>query len=1115
MAQGKCGFSNIGGLTFTDAAINRAVIAVGKIGLSKDGYSRGVGVLNGVLNHSKRKGKVTIDQMEDYISSKYEYEKDIRERILTSQDLLGYDSNTSNVNKILDLLNLTKFEYKDVNREGYLLPNNVVSEINYIRKDLIENGPRNAEDLDRLLLQITGMTDLVKVRSELQTKKARALTRFREGKFSNLPISATAIEDIRDVLYINLDDIIESGYISEVSALLGQLGKHRVESDIVGFDTLGELAREIITKTHVKRDNKISNNKNVLDVDAEIEVRARALAVNPINIENLRDDNGDRRFARDIMKKASFESYNLLSLKDIRALEQQRDNIESSYLSPSAYRAIRKLGARNKVVVLKPLASKAELKKWTISKGIAAIQNIGSEFTVLGTLLNTHPTFIMDQFVGNKISREWFEEVFLNIGKKNQLFLDRFREAIVTRDNLNLDRERIFKKEGLGPVKLASAIRRSNIRLSLYFNQRTNEYNKTQHGQPLDTLVDNVLKSNSKQYKEETKDIVEDVWVKDDYQNMTSDEMFEGLTPEEKNIVKWNDDVALELLPKFRRLATMHERAAPVLDKYHYLSFMKSDGDSNEDIRVFRQRYSDPDYKSPTTKERSHGPDAVINLLNPLDNIVKSIKMTYMDFYLTPEIQQSLEAADILAKEFDDSDGDAAEVTVAVKDLIHSFVDRDIANKLNTGKGDAFSSAAKWFEQVGYTIQLLSIEKTLAEIASNLTHILISRPKEFLAGVEMDMVWDKTGVGRRFIKRAGGVDVFDKLYAENLKYNSHIRQNLFESGPTKTSEQSNSAAKDLFNFAFEQAGGTKAQWLNDKVTEYFFITPERMLSLPLFWGTFNAEFERLSGKSMSQADFERIADNEEEYIKQQDHIDEALNEAAYALKYHTAPIEFYSGKGSIQIDPRDSNVKQILKSVNSYMQRFQQFEYASVLTGYNSMLGEGPMDPVKGAQLVAAGLARQILYFPILFGLQGLVREMLGEEDDEDDETFMEDLSQSALQALVNIVLMRNLLSFPREGMGQLIEWGNREFLGGLRDGERYDPWKHSIAFRVLSDRDINMGQYWKFSGPYSPLFKLLDQVRKSDNKFRDGLLGAAAYAKVLPLYKNLKQGIYTVENLK
>jgi hypothetical protein len=105
-----------------------------------------------------------------------------------------------------------------------------------------------------------------------------------------------------------------------------------------------------------------------------------------------------------------------------------------------------------------------------------------------------------------------------------------------------------------------------------------------------------------------------------------------------------------------------------------------------------------------------------------------------------------------------------------------------------------------------------------------------------------------------------------------------------------------------------------------------------------------------------------------------------------------------------------------------------------------------------------------------------------------DEELPEEDLlARQLVGSITSMILGRNLGNFAKIVPNISLETINEKYLEGLRKGEDYDPYKHSISFSMLSKEDLKKMQTGRvgigdillksLSGPYSPLVKTLSRA--------------------------------------
>jgi hypothetical protein len=110
--------------------------------------------------------------------------------------------------------------------------------------------------------------------------------------------------------------------------------------------------------------------------------------------------------------------------------------------------------------------------------------------------------------------------------------------------------------------------------------------------------------------------------------------------------------------------------------------------------------------------------------------------------------------------------------------------------------------------------------------------------------------------------------------------------------------------------------------------------------------------------------------------------------------------------------------------------------------------------------------------------------ELFGAEEKEEDKEkdFASLLARQFIGSTLSLGLRRQLGNIPAIPVNFMIEHGiNEPFLGSIRNGEEYDPYKHSLIFNQLGKQDLqkdfglNLDTLIRiFGGPYGPLAKSL-----------------------------------------
>jgi hypothetical protein len=156
----------------------------------------------------------------------------------------------------------------------------------------------------------------------------------------------------------------------------------------------------------------------------------------------------------------------------------------------------------------------------------------------------------------------------------------------------------------------------------------------------------------------------------------------------------------------------------------------------------------------------------------------------------------------------------------------------------------------------------------------------------------------------------------------------------------------------------------------------------------------------------------------------------------------------------------------------------------------------------------------------------GLFDSMFGVEEEEKDTLDL--IKRQMLGAPISLITGRSLGNIPKIPINYAIEQFNEEYLEGLRSGEEYDPYKHSLVFSQISENDISKKSPEElaikmFAGPYSPLMSSIsravtvynraesskkEETRKKyedewDNRIKFEALGNLGY---IPFYKDIRR---------
>ena len=167
------------------------------------------------------------------------------------------------------------------------------------------------------------------------------------------------------------------------------------------------------------------------------------------------------------------------------------------------------------------------------------------------------------------------------------------------------------------------------------------------------------------------------------------------------------------------------------------------------------------------------------------------------------------------------------------------------------------------------------------------------------------------------------------------------------------------------------------------------------------------------------------------------------------------------------------------------------------------------------------------MYSVLIPILNELMISMFTGEDEEDDKTFLQRLSQGTISAVSSLLLGRDFGNIVKVPISYGVERINQEFLDFLRDGE-YDPYKDQIMFSQIpvderGQKGLNITDFLVNTfGPFSPSLRTLqfaietlteapkkeaDAIRRAEMELKYRLpLEIAGQAGLIPFYKDIKK---------
>jgi len=535
-----------------------------------------------------------------------------------------------------------------------------------------------------------------------------------------------------------------------------------------------------------------------------------------------------------------------------------------------------------------------------------------------------------------------------------------------------------------------------------------------------------------------------------------------------------------------------------------------------------------------TAIERTDG----IKPLNPDPILAMALgaKQTLREFHLKNELETVQEGIKRLNYKYQQEEYEGSrerEQANAVQDAFNTVVDI-----IKEGENRSASNAnviLDNIEELGYYSILGSVPRAAGELGTNLTYALVSNPVEYVSGVANYKDYYMGVRGRDVMENS-------KSYQTTKNYGKNVGGRLGDANAFIEQEgvSQTKARADWQNKVAQITGHIKLRSISKTIAKSLLTTPDMMISRPLWFGSYAAEFKRQSGKDV---DFEKIANNDSDYMREnKDAITKATNHADNQVKQSSTTNNKTLGVLKNKAREGDSAFVNAYKRADRAMVNFMLYEYATAKTAVHTLMKEGSVNKRKGAALLTGIALRMALYMPLVTaarnGFKNLLSEVLDDEKEKkQNEDYLDMLNRQGLGSLISLALGRNFGNIGRIPISMGVELLNEKYLEGLRNGKDYDAYKYGLMYQTItpdqfSDYQFSRTLLYRFSGAYSPIIKAafkgvgvagdvyevnfdtkkkltLKQKRKKREEYRkqavQGAFEAMGALGIIPFYKDAK----------
>ena len=847
------------------------------------------------------------------------------------------------------------------------------------------------------------------------------------------------------------------------------------------------------------------------------------------NVSNLFSDYS-KNLANRFKKLIQTTAIDQFSVQELTNVLKLIDNINNGYAPHLIQRYVEKLQGINN--------SKANAEAINSSKPLsftAMYTRVKSLLTRKDSILEMvrrNPTFYIDQVFGDFKTKRIFNSVFGQAAEAVAKFRSQFNEV---ESKIQKASAAVLKSHRMDGNKFIQ----SKFKQMAYMIQEeylSNPGNKQVN--PVTEFLKETIKRINKQttkYTKEDAQVLQEILdtYTDDQGEFNNQALFDSFNEAEIKSIETIREINDSLGEKAEITSTLirGEKYNP-LNNYVHLNVLPDGTESSvvsadaKLIEAYNQSRR-PSTKAKNLIERT-GEVSALNF-DVYASAMRGSKNTLMDFHLTEPIRTAritLNQTEKLLEEKGQLNYDNTRVFNAIKSAFEESTENLLINSF--GESSLGDEVMNYLQKTGYRAILAGTGRFIAEYTSNVSFAMIMDPKGFIAGTKMG--WLNSPKGGQVMNNLSSKQT-TRIYSENGLTGKFVDTSLLEQAAGSRGGTSVGMVQNELTKLWNKTG---QRWKNgvEATADFLISTPDKAVMRPMWFGSFQNEFERITGK---KPDFDKIAANDQAYLRDnRSALDEATALADKKSVMAGATDNAFMGMLKGTVRPNQSLQLRAFNSFNNFMTRFLIFEYITARTGVVNLLGRGELTQKQGAALIGAVTTRMILY--TLLG-QLLAEGMTSLFDDDDDDFSLtpdEDgmkapekmLGQAFASTFTSLLFGRDFGNATKSIINLGVEEFNESQLEFLREGE-YDAFKDAIQYTVLpktaSGKGTDLGDILKRVGAaYGPaigaaslLFEKLTEDKKKTKEAIERqdaeryirlpleLLGNLGF---VPLYKDIRK---------
>ena len=720
---------------------------------------------------------------------------------------------------------------------------------------------------DKSIANTLDYIDRIYQNAEL-AERILSLNKMQKTAKKNAPKKLGAAIDViaplQKVLQIKPSNI-PLDIIDDYESILNQVGQRKAVLDLEGkADLIGKI-------NNILKNYEAEVSRPIEEDSKEIEAFDIDESISKIDTKGIDESIFQIRDERDYVRK--FKSYSIDDLKLlpeslIKKLPAVVSNINNGFVTKDVTEIINSIEAKKSEQKVHDVASKTYKRadiRLAFSRMYGKLNEAFSKnkSAILYEISN-NPTFVIDDIFGNIGGKEIYNATFGKLAKSYATYEADLRSI---RANYFDKAEKILQKGKGVLVRNRNDVYKSKVKIMTYMLER--EY-KSNIGSDkvapaldfINSTIEEINKPKSPLQLQYNTVALEN--IKSDFTvNGSIDEkkLLNSMTDQEKQALSLITEGNKSLREKAIFTSGVIRGSMPeIINDYIHHDVLITDRSKLGDyLSEAQEVFLNPSTKAGTLLERQPGAKPIS--FDPISSSNAGARKTLLDYHLTSPLSQVRKSISGLNK-IDGVSKDLAQAYDALETSMNDILEKVFLN--NFQQTTFLEEVLGAVKTIGYRAALSSAPRAVGELGSNLTYIGSVGSKPFSVGISK----------------------YSNYIIGNPQEAIDVMKNLKSEQQSRLYDPSRIAAKDANTgiFTREKIGSSRAMSdlrskislivdnsykpiseIVGKIQDAVIETPDKALSRPLWFGNFDRQFTKLTGKS---PDMQKIQANDETYMSE-------------------------------------------------------------------------------------------------------------------------------------------------------------------------------------------------------------------------------------------------------